>query len=147
MIPQELAGLLSSSEQIDTGVLVSHLGEFAWVMLNRNHAFLPAAAAISTAGELESMATPPAGFAGGPQMFRFLITAARGSREAWRCAAFAVAVVNPDYGDALEFHVDFALSETAIVALLPYRAGGLWREPKFGDLLVQPLPKFLWEGP
>jgi hypothetical protein len=54
-------------------------------------------------------------------------------------------VVDAECGDLLEFHLDFAEGTTGLAAVLPYRPGGLWREPRFGDLMVQPQPRFIWD--
>lgn len=142
--PAELADDLSQDFQEDAGRLFAHLAEFAALMLGSRKVFLPAAAAVTTDGELEVIATPPAGFTDGVEMFAFLVTAARQSRDSWRSAAFVRAVVDPEYGDALEFQLDSASPGPGIAGLLAYTHGGLWRELVFGDLVVQLNPKVVW---
>jgi hypothetical protein len=146
MIPTELNDRLSPEFQEDAATLIEYLAEFAALSLDSRKAFLPAAAAITTDGELEAVATLPAGFADSAEMFGFLVTAATQRRDSWRSAAFVRAVVDPDYGDAVEFQIDSASDDTAIAALLTYQPGGLWRATDFGDLLIQLHPKFVWVG-
>ena len=138
---------LPATAEADADALVEYVTGFASSMLGSRRAFLPAGAAITRTGELEPFAAEPDPTASAVEMFALLLDGARQSRDDWRAVCLAIDTAHPELGDTIEFHLDFAGGSTGLVLLLPYRPGGLWREPVFGDPVTSPGPSFVYGDP
>ena len=135
---------LGPTAEQDATKLLDYVGGFAMDMLAKHGVFAPCGAAIDRAGELIPLAAAPDGFDDTQQVYEFLVDQALAESADWRAVCFALDTVNPDYGDAVQFNLDFRDSPTGLIALLPYRPGGLLRRIRFGEAVQQAWPSFFF---
>jgi hypothetical protein len=128
----------------DTNALMERVGAFAEQVISRHGEFFPYGAAIRPDGELVLLGSEPEGSEAPDDVYNLLVTGLRGERDQWRSACLAVNVTHPELKDAVQFNLDFAGGSHGLTAFLPYRPGGLWRKPSFGELVVGPGQSFVW---
>ncbi|MFT4108302.1 hypothetical protein [Propionicimonas sp.] len=140
------APLPQTAEQ-DAYAMVDLITPFAHDMLRRYRAFVPVGAGVDHAGQVVPFAARPGDAQDTADAFAVMLDQLRGDRDNWRAVCLAVDTTNPEYGDTIEFHLDFAGGTTGLVLVLPYRPGGLWRGPVFADPITMPGPAFVYGDP
>ncbi|MFT3887617.1 MAG: hypothetical protein QM713_05570 [Arachnia sp.] len=137
---------LAPTAQEDAAKLLDFVGGFAMDMLTRHKSFAPCGAAIDLDGQIVQIAAAPDGFDDTRQLYEFMVDQALGQASDWRAVCFALDTVNADYGDAVQFNLDFRDHPTGLITLLPYKPGGLWRKAQFGEAIHQTWPSFFFDS-